>query len=217
MSRRRPLIALLAIVLLGGLCARAAVLGSEGATAFDANLAFDAATPASPQALAFLRDGLSQASREVPGDPAPHELLGLLELRTNGASAAGDEFERALARRPVAPITWADLATQRYRAGNTDATFRIALLNAARLGPSEPGVQAIVANLGLAVWSELTADERGVVEGRVAAGMRRDSGQFLQIAGRRGRLDVACRHFPSPPRQADMKWIQTCQGMEATS
>ena len=215
MSARRSMLAAVAIVVLGGLCARAAVLGTTGSVAFDADIALSQA-PA-PKRLTELGQELREALSAAPADPALHELHGIVELRAGEIQAAGNEFERALELRPVAPVTWANVAEQRYLAGDTGPVFRTALLNAARLGPNEPAVQAEVANLGLAMWDDLAIADRAAVESMVAAGVRRSPREFLQIAGRRGRLMVACRHFVVPPRQADMEWTRTCQGMEATS
>jgi hypothetical protein len=51
----------------------------------------------------------------------------------------------------------------------------------------------------------------------LSTAMKRNSLEMLQIAERRGRLDVACRHFAGSTRQADPKGSQICQSMEATS
>jgi hypothetical protein len=51
----------------------------------------------------------------------------------------------------------------------------------------------------------------------VAAGMKRNPLEMLQIAERRGRLAVACRHFAGSPRLSLPKWFQLCQSTEVTS
>jgi hypothetical protein len=108
-------------------------------------------------------------------------------------------------------------AVVKYRGGQTDAEFARALVMAARLGPAEPEIQASIANYGLAVWDEVDAATRAAIDGMVAAGMRRNAPEMLQIAQRRGRLAPACRHFHGSPRQTSTKWTQLCQSMEATS
>jgi hypothetical protein len=101
--------------------------------------------------------------------------------------------------------------------GETGPAFEAAINHAVELGTFEPDVQGIVANYGLAVWSEVGPKTRASVEGTVAAAMKRNPLEMLQIAERRGRLDVACRHLSGSSRQADPKWSQLCQSMEATS
>ena len=73
-----------------------------------------------------------------------------------------------------------------------------------------------VALYGLAVWEEVAPETRDAIDHMMTNGMRRDPAQMLQIAQRRGRLDVACRHSPGLQRQTDSKWVQLCQSMEAT-
>jgi len=84
-------------------------------------------------------------------------------------------------------------------------------------GTSAAEVQQIVSDLGLAVLDEVTPATRAVIERMVAAGMKRNAPEILQIAARRGRLDAACPHLGGVPRPAASKWTQLCQSMEATS
>ena len=123
----------------------------------------------------------------------------------------------AIEARPGSPYTWANLAVMKYRLGDTGPAFEKSLLNAANLGPYEPEVQQIVADLGLAVYDEVAPATRAAVERMVAAGMKRNAAEILQIAARRGRLDTACRHLDGVPRPAVSKWTQLCESMEATS
>ena len=117
----------------------------------------------------------------------------------------------------MSPYTWANLAAVEYRLGDTGSTFRSAMVHAAELGPQEPEVQATVANFGLAVWNEVDPQTQAAIESSVAAGMKRQPRQILQIAERRGRLAVACRHAVGSPSQTDTKWLHPCQSTEATS
>src|SRR5437868_4173187 len=80
-------------------------------------------------------------------------------------------------------------------AGAAVGELEAPLLNAALLGPSELAVQRTVADFGLAIYRDAGPRTREVVAGMLAAGMRRDPAEFMQIAQRRGRLDVACSHF----------------------
>jgi hypothetical protein len=156
---------------------------------------------------------VKDAARQAPGDPRLQELAALLELRATEASGPGvrSHLERALLMRPSSPYTWANLAADRYRAGETGRPFIAALERAAELGPYEPEVQATVAFYGLAVWDELDARSHQAVESMVAAGMKRNPMEMLQISQRRGRLDIACRHLDGVPRQTDPKLLRLCQ------
>ena len=157
---------------------------------------------------------LQQAEVLEPDNPATQELLGLLAVRRHEDFAMLEQaikrFERSLAARPISPNTWANLAAARYQIGDTGPAFQAALRNAARLGPSHPNSQRLVAFHGLAVLDELDAATRRAVETMVAAGMRRSPAEFLAIAERRGRADVACRYLPEVRRKIDPRWTQLC-------
>ena len=90
------------------------------------------------------------------------------------------------------------------------------LINAANFGPYELEVQRTVVDLGFALWNELTPEGKKVVDESVIRGMRIKPLEFLQVAQRRGRLELACRHFERYARPVDSKKVSICQGMEAT-
>ena len=201
---------------------QAARLGWAGDVSFSTDRLLSESSRVLPiSTLDQARGSLAAAAAAVPSDATLHELLGAVDVRRTASSDSSHEaighFVRALELRPVSPYTWASIAAQEYRSGNIGTSFEKAIVNAWRLGPQEPAVQATIANFGLAVWSQVAPATRGAVEAMVANGMRRAPQEMLQIAERRGRLDVACRHFDGPSRRADVKWTQTCQGMEATS
>ena len=157
---------------------------------------------------------LEQAEAQEPDNPATQELLGLLAVRRPEDFAMLEQaigrLERSLAARPISPNTWANLAAARYQIGDTGPAFQAALRNAASLGPSHPNTQRLVAFHGLAVLDEVDAATRRAVEAAVAAGLRRSPAEFLAIAERRGRADVACRYLPEVRRKIDPRWTQLC-------
>jgi len=161
----------------------------------------------------LLQKELQRAEALEPDNPTTQELLGLLAMnRPDDRSLlkeASARFERSLAMRPVSPNTWANLAAARYEMGDTGKVFREALIHAAQLGPSLPQVQRLVALYGLAVLEEVDQQTRQAIESMVAAGMRRSPADFLAIAERRGRLDVACRYL-SQARKIEPRWPQLC-------
>ena len=164
---------------------------------------------------------LNRAAREVPNDPAVRELQAFVIVRSSREAPdlmrAQRDLAAALEARPGSGYTWASLADVMYRLGDTGPAFEKALVNAMNLGPYEPEVQRTVANYGLAVFDEVAPPARAAIERAVASGMKRNAAETLQIATRRGRLGVACRHLDDVPRPAASKWTQLCQSMEATS
>ena len=209
------------VPLLAGLgCASAVAVrdGAAGNTVEDITRTL--ATKGASQPLDERRatERLMAARRDVSDNPSVHELLGLMAMRKAESAAQADvHFRKALELRPGSAYTWANIAALQYRIGDTGPEFETALVRAARLGPYEPEVQATVANFGLAVWPEASPGLKSVVEQVVRAGMRRNAPEMLQIAQRRGRLAIACRHLEGTPRQNNSKWSQLCQSMEATS
>jgi len=172
------------------------------------------------QVAPWWRDDLSRAAAHVPGDPFVRETLALLTMRNSNEPADFEEAQRhlvaAIEERPGSPYTWANLAVVKYRLGDTGPAFEKILVNASNLGPYEPEVQQIVSDLGLAMYDEVSPATRAEIERMVAAGMKRNAAEILQIASRRGRLGTACRHLDGEPRPAASKSTQICQSMEAT-
>jgi hypothetical protein len=218
----RALVVVPALTLIAVLAAVAVEDGRAADVAFDAGQALDrwsrtkAVSP--PPRLERIRRELAQAARAVPGDPAVQELLGVIAERdAPGAPEALERFMRAIELRPSSPYAWAGIVTVEYGRGGRGPRFEAALRNAAFLGPSEPEVQRTVVDYGLAVWDEIAPDTRAAVERSVAGAMARDPAETLQIAFRRGRLAVACRHLSDAPRQVDSGWREHCRRRETTS
>ena len=219
------LIAVPSAVLLGWFSLQAVGLARAGEVSFETrqtlNEAFVSNGYLGDAKLAEMYGDLAAVVPAAPHDPTVHELMGILDARRSDSPAyiaeAGSHFVRALELRPVSPDTWVELAAQKYRVGDTGPVLEKALVNATRLGPNEPDVQATVANFGLAVWKDLTPATHDAVDAMIARGMKRNPSEFLQISERRGRLEVACSHLVARPRGLEAKWIELCQGMEATS
>ncbi len=174
------------------------------------------ATGASPgiDTWMWVRSDLQRAERLSPSDPAIAELLGVLHLQRAGraefSELALEYFARALALRPSSPYTWANMAEARYRLGMTQPPFETILVQAHRLGPSEPETQRLLAELGLALWDELQPETRRAVETAISAGMKRNPLEILRISERRGRLRLACEKVRVDKRLADTKWTRVC-------
>lgn len=162
-----------------------------------------------------VRADLDRASLLARTDPVAPELLGVLHLSRavspDYAESALEYFRRALVMRPSSPYTWANVAEARYRMGMTAAPFEAVMLTAWRLGPAEPEVQRVVVDLGLALWAEGSPSMQDSVRGALAASMRRNPLETLEIVARRGRLDMACPLAVSDKRLAQTKWPARCQ------
>ena len=158
---------------------------------------------------------LERAVARAPADPELHELLAL-SFANDVERASGPEqvreLKQALAMRPISPYTWANLAAAQYRAGVTGETFQVALERASQLGPNEPAVQGIVALYGLAVLDEVRPQTRAAIGRMLAAGMKSDPAAMLQIAQRRGRLDVACHYVDASRLAGDLSKLCNTRG-----
>jgi hypothetical protein len=218
----RWLVAMPAIVVLAGCVLLAAQRGRADNLAYDASIEIGtwAAAGKQPgvQTWQWVHTDLERAAQILPRDPIVQELLGVLLGGRYDAPelirSSENHFIAALTARPTSGYTWANLVEVRYQQGRTDAQFESALRNAARFGPSEPEVQRTIANLGLAVFDEVAPETRIAIEAAIAAGMRRNAPEIMQISERRGRLDVACRHPAKNQSSAHQKWFQLCPSRE---
>jgi len=148
-----------------------------------------------------VRSTLLEAQRRETGNPTLQETLARLHAQrhdgNDGAEVfqerALEYFQRAAVQRPTSPYTWASIALTRYRLGLIDAELQRALANATLLGPWEPEVQFIVADIGIALWDELPDVKRNEVLETVVKGMKRYPDNMLRIAEKRGRLGLICQ------------------------
>ena len=214
-----------ALGFLAWISADALRIGRADTVVYDAarEMAAWSASGAQPgaQTVAWVTADLERAGRESPEDPNIEEMLGSLATRRIDRPEFLDEalvhLRRAVVLRPTSPYTWAAIVEALYRKGDTGRTFEGALRRAAELGPAEPEVQRTVADFGLAVWADEAPETQQAVEAMVTAAMRRDAPGTLQIADRRGRLAIACRHLADAPRRVDSEWYLLCRSREATS
>ena len=214
---RRLLAITPAVALLSWMGFEAVRHGVVGSAVANASREFDrlAKEPVS-DAGPWWREDLVRAARDAPANPRVRELMSLLALRDNDVADAEAHLRASLQARPGSGYTWANLVVAKYRQGDTGPAFEKAIVNAVSLAPFEPEVQRTVADFGLAVLDEVMPATRAAIERAVAAGMKRKPPEILQIAARRGKLVVACRHLDGVPRPAESKWTQLCQSMEAS-
>lgn len=160
------------------------------------------------------REVLESAVDLAPGNPVLREYLGRLHL-TEPMLALSPRFavthlSHAVGLRPTAPYPWIALMAARYRFGISGGAFEAMLVRVWPLAPSEPGMQLVAADLGLARWGEMGPSGREVVGQAVAAVMRRNPDQMLKIAQNRGRLVVACAHVHGNRYLAQSSWLKAC-------
>jgi len=137
-----------------------------------------------------------------PGDPGVSEDLGRLhELRTRALqgtdtaaelAVAIDYLRRSLRTRPTSPYTWANLAFVKSRLGSLDDEFYNSIQNAALLGPWEPEVQLLLADIGFRYWSRMPKEAQNIVHGAIHRGLKRQDAKLFELASRYGRIDVMC-------------------------
>lgn len=150
------------------------------------------------------RDAQSRLERALelsPADPGIAEDLGRLhEARPRALQGGGaadlqrslDYLRRSLRTRPTSPYTWANLAFVKSRIGALDAEFYQALENAARLGPWEPEVQLLLADIGFRYWHDMPKKARDTVHAALQRGLKRQDEKLFDLASRYRRLDVMC-------------------------
>ena len=120
---------------------------------------------------------------------------------TPGDDAAGKNRDMArhyylgtLAGRPTWPHDWIDLALVKYRLDQVDAEFYQALHRAVALGPWEPSVKFVVADIGMHHWHKLDNDMRALVTGiiRDAVSYRDTATDMLKLVRHYDMLGVVC-------------------------
>lgn len=168
----------------------------------------------SARAWEAARETLERAVELAPVNPSIHELLGTLHLTepalAQSPQAALRHLARAVEMRPSAPYPWSNLLMARFRSGLTQPPFERMLAETWRLGPAEPGVQVVVADLGLARWEAFGAEGRSATGAAIAAGMRRNPSEMLAISQNRGRLTPACGYIQGDGRLAQSQWLKAC-------
>ena len=166
-----------------------------------------------PDTLASLGSDIQQILPRVPDRAYAQELGGILAARqrtVEGMTAGKSLFSNALGTRPVSPYTWANFTHVSYELGQTGEEFEAALRHAVELGPWEPAVQTTVVNYGLAVREEVAPQTRAAIDRMVSNAMRRNPLETLQIAERRGRLEIACQKLVNPAADTIKRFTQ-CQ------
>ncbi len=129
-----------------------------------------------------------------PGNPDHYEDMARLDLVRSGMPGiTGAErtgllrrglvsIRRAIVLRPASPYSWAILLRLKNELGEYDAEFRRSLERTVTLGPWEPELQLVVADIGWSAWAGLPDAEREMVSENLVRGMKRQAEAMLVVA-----------------------------------
>jgi cytochrome c-type biogenesis protein CcmH/NrfG len=183
---------LLALAALAFLAVLAADRGAADLAAFGARHGVDRAGFPGEAAIQRAQRGLQQALRLDGANPDHREYLArLYESRARHREAL-ESFRASAKARPGSPHAWADIARLKLRLGELDGELDNAIKNAARLGPWEPDVQLAIAAVAIEADRRLTPDARRAALAVMSNALKRQERAVVELAFRRGRLDLLC-------------------------
>jgi hypothetical protein len=145
-------------------------------------------------------------SKAIDQDPLNPELLILMAnvqewkfYLDNGdvenyqyLSLALKNYRKAAELRPAWPHTWSHISLVKYRMKEIDQEFQQAIENATKTGPWEPGVQQIIAEVGLSVWRELDFGMREKIVRNIQRGITNQPILMLSILKKYDQLSMVC-------------------------
>ena len=107
---------------------------------------------------------------------------------------AQENYRDSLSNRPSWPHHWVDLALVKYRLNEIDSEFYQAMTNAIMLGPWEPWVQRIVADIGMHNWHNFQPEIQALIKTTVQNGVKhRDSAKpMLELVKRYDMFELVC-------------------------
>ncbi len=105
-------------------------------------------------------------------------------------SLALKNYRKAAELRPAWPYTWSQISLVKYRMGEIDQELQQAIENATKTGPWEPGVQQIIAEVGLRVWEELDFAMREIIVRNIDRGITMQPILMLNILKKYGQLKM---------------------------
>jgi hypothetical protein len=148
----------------------------------------------------------------APDNPDHHEHLARLALVRSGMPGISESerdrqivdglghIRKAIALRPVSPFSWAVMLQLKRQRAEYDPEFFHGLERAVTLGPWEPAVQLIVADVGLSAWAALPGAEQEIMKANFARGVKHQAKQIISIFrmhrnacnGERAQLNAGC-------------------------
>ena len=152
-------------------------------------------------------------SKAVSQDPLNPELLTLManvqewkiyldkddEENNYYLGLALKNYRKAAELRPAWPYSWSQISLVKYRMGEIDQELQQAIENATKTGPWEPGVQQIIAEVGLGVWEELDFAMREIIVRNIDRGITMQPILMLNILKKYGQLKMVCYQKKKDP------------------
>ena len=152
-------------------------------------------------------------SKAVSQDPLNPELLTIManvqewkiyldkddEENNYYLSLALKNYRKAAELRPAWPYSWSQISLVKYRMGEIDQELQQAIENATKTGPWEPGVQQIIAEVGLGVWRELDFAMRKIIVRNIDRGISMQPILMLNILKKYGQLKMVCYQKKKDP------------------
>ena len=152
-------------------------------------------------------------SKAVSQDPLNPELLTIManvqewkiyldkddEENNYYLSLALKNYRKAAELRPAWPYSWSQISLVKYRMGEIDQELQQAIENATKTGPWEPGVQQIIAEVGLGVWRELDFAMRKIIVQNIDRGITMQPILMLNILKKYGQLKMVCYQKKKDP------------------
>ena len=160
--------------------------GAADLYAFGARYALDRGGPAGPQR------GLERAISLDAGNPDHHEYMARLHESRGEYGQALERYRMAAKARPASPRAWGEIAHLKLRLGQFDGELDRAIRSAARLGPWEPDVQLVIADVAMQGGPRLTPEARLAALGLMSRALKRYEKEVVQLAVQRGRIDMLC-------------------------
>jgi tetratricopeptide (TPR) repeat protein len=182
----RTLIGLLGIAALAVLAALSIQRGAADLYAFGARHALDRGGLAGPQ------PGLEKAVQLDGGNAEPHEYMARLHESRGEYREALERYRIAAKARPGSPGAWGDIARLKLRLAEFDGELDKAIRSASRLGPWEPDLQLVIADVAMQGEPRLTPEARRAAFAMMSRALKRQEREVVQLAVQRGRLDVLC-------------------------
>jgi len=152
-------------------------------------------------------------SKAVSQDPLNPELLTLManvqewkiyldkddEENNHYLSLALKNYRKAAELRPAWPYAWSQISLVKYRMGEIDQELQQAIENATNTGPWEPGVQQIIAEVGLGIWQELDFAMKKIIVRNIDRGITMQPILMLNILKKYGQLKMVCYQKKKDP------------------
>lgn len=152
-----------------------------------------------------VRNDFAKAQQWASGDPQIDEGLGhLYALRAVNSRAMPDlesamldqaiaYYREAIARRPMSPHPWANLALALHYRKTDAASLWQAYDRAYRYGQREGAVQRILAEIGFARWAEAGGQRQGELTALVDNAYPHSRNDLIAIARRHGNASFESR------------------------